>query len=171
MSQKEMAFHVRTTLPGVSKSKKPVIVLTNDTKYAQRAVLGASSELRRRLVRFDHPVAPISRGKLWLVVQEIDEQRSEEPKTLSHALIRAGATAKAKSTPILCLAPNLDRWPMEDLRDLARGLQHCSHHALPILFTGFAPPAFQKKNNEHFFYFPDLFEYIFVNRTITQFDD
>lgn len=134
-------------LAKAGRTIRPLLVLGNDHKQAQRLVLGGAAEHNRRLVRFDHPIAPATRGALWLVAREMSPSIGDKPKPLEDAFPIAGAAAARARMPLLCIAPNLQFWAREDLRDLGRGLNVCHMRSHPVVFVGFGdrdlPYAFQ----------------------------
>lgn len=169
MTTPPLAQRIKVALhtAAVGRSVKPLLVLGNDGTYAQRTVLAGAAEHQRRLVRFDHPLAPAARGALWLVAREMVPSVGSKPNTLAAAFPAAGVMAKSTGRPLLCLAPALDQWSSKDLRDLAHGLYACTNRSLPVVFVGFAGPRFATQMQEGYIFSDTLFDTtVFIRDTV-----
>ena len=166
MSHSKIMQYVSQAISGTSSVKAPLILTTNDLAHAQRVINGAASEHFRRIVRFNHPVAPVARGRLWLATRESDSSASQEPKTLTQAFHIAGMSARRIGRPILCLAPSLHDWKSEDLRDLIYGVREAREKRLPIFFVGFCARGFAEKMQENYYFARTTFQFMTLNRVL-----
>lgn len=146
---------------GQRRGVKPLIVSSNSTNDAMRFVLAGASEVPRRLVRFDHPLAPAARGALWLAMQDMSQTPpGAKPKTLHDAFPAAGRMARMDNRTIMCVAPNLHTWSCDDLRDLILGLYVAHQNNLPVCFVGVGAKGIKERLNQRHPFSDALFDHL-----------